>query len=88
MSDNFVERIIEDTKSNIPGRVMQAILIGAEKKITDERFVNAVKGHKNDEICLLNVPISYVAKAALDVLGVEKYNGKNEYIVGMINTWK
>lgn len=88
MSDNFVERIIEDTKSDTPGRVMQAILTGAEKKITDERFIDAVKGHKNDEICLLNVPISYVAKAALDILEVEKYNGKNEYIIGMINTWK
>lgn len=88
MSNNFIERIIEDIKSDTPGRVMQAILSGIEKKITDERFIDAVKEHKNDEICLLNVPIGYVAKAALDVLGVEKYNGKNEYIVGMINTWK
>ena len=43
MSDNFVERIIEDIKSDTPGRVIQAILTGTEKKITDERFIDAVK---------------------------------------------
>nr|WP_288555615.1 hypothetical protein [uncultured Mediterraneibacter sp.] len=88
MSNNFIERIIEDTKSDTPGVVIQAILSGIDKRITDERFINAVKEHKDDKICLLNVPINYVARAALDILGAEKYNGNNACIVNMINEWK
>ena len=74
--------------SDTPGTVMQAILSGIDKRITDKRFIDALKEHKNDEICLLNVPINYVAKAALDVLGAEKYKGSNVYIMDMINDWK
>ena len=46
MNNNFIERIIEDAKSDTPGIAMQAILSGIDKRITDERFINAVKGHK------------------------------------------
>ena len=88
MDNKFVGKIIEDTKSDTPGIAMQAILLGIDKRITDERFINAVKEHKDDKICLLNVPMDYVARAALDILGAEKYNGNNAYIVNMINEWK
>ena len=85
MNNNFIERIIEDAKSDTPGIAMQAILSGIDKRITDERFINAVKGHKDDKICLLNVPMNYVVRAALDILGAEKYNGNNACIMNMIN---
>jgi hypothetical protein len=88
MNDNFIEKIIEDMQSNTPAVIMQTIISGIDQRVTDERFINAVKEHENDETCLLNVPISYVAKAALDVLGAETYNGKNEQIKNMINAWK
>lgn len=50
MSNNFIERIIEDAKSDTPGVTMQAILSGIDKRITDERFINAVKEHKDDKL--------------------------------------
>ncbi len=88
MSNDFLEKIVNDMKSDTPGVVMQAMLSGTDKRIADERFISEVKKHKNDNTCLLNVPIGYVAKAALDVLGVEKYAGNNEYIINMINIYK
>ena len=63
---------------------MQALLQGIDENITDESFIKEIKQYKNNEICLLNVPIRYVATAALDVLGSEKYIGTNEYILKMI----
>lgn len=44
MNNNFIERIIEDAKSDTPGIAMQAILSGIDKRITDERFINAEIG--------------------------------------------
>lgn len=88
MNNHSIEKIIEDMKSDTPGIVMRAMLSGVDKRITDERFINAVKEHKNDKICLLNVPMNYVARAALDILGAEKYNGSNAHIMNMINEWK
>lgn len=37
---------------------------------------------------MLNVPIGYVATAALDVLGNETYMGSNKYILKMIRDFK
>lgn len=88
MSKEHIEKIVEDMKSNVPCVVMQAMLLGIDKKITDKRFIDAIKEHKNNRICLLNVPINYVAIAALDILGEEKYNGSDVYIMNMINEWK
>lgn len=42
-SDTSIESIIKDIKSDVLGRVMQAILSGIDKKITDECLVDAVK---------------------------------------------
>lgn len=86
-NDNFIETI-NKMKSNNPIFVMQAILQGIDENITDESFVEEIRQYKNNEICLLNVPIGYVATAALDVLGSEKYNGNNEYILEMIKEFK
>ena len=43
---------------------------------------------KRTKRVLLNIPIGYVATAALDVLGKETYMGSNEYILKMIRDFK
>ena len=53
-----------------------------------DKFRQLIKNNKDNEICLLNVPIGYVATAALDVLGKETYMGSNEYILKMIRDFK
>lgn len=75
-------------RSNKPIFVMQALLQGIDENITDESFIEEIRQYKNNEICLLNVPIGYVATATLDVLGSEKYIGNNEYILKMIKEFK
>ena len=50
--------------------------------------INEYTVNHNDKICLLNVPMNYVVRAALDILGAEKYNGNNACIMNMINEWK
>lgn len=88
MRNDIVIEVIDKMKSGKPIQVMQAILTGIEAKITDEAFVEEIKNNKDNEICLLNVPIDYVATAALDVLGKEIYMGSNEYILKMIRDFK
>lgn len=88
MSDDNLIEIINKMKSNKPIFIMQALLQGIDEKIVDESFIEEIKKYKNNETRLLNVPIGYVAIAALDVLGKEKYIGNNEYILNMIKDFK
>ena len=53
-----------------------------------KKLFEEIKNNKDNEICLLNIPIGYVATAALDVLGKETYMGSNEYILKMIRDFK
>lgn len=88
MNDDRVIKSIDKIKSGKPILVMQAILLGIEKKITDKSFIQEIKKYKDDETQLLNVPLGYVATAALDVLEEEAYSGDNEYILNMIKDFK
>lgn len=88
MRNEIVIEVIDKIKSGEPIFVMQAILIGIEEEITDEAFIKEIEYNKENEIRLLNVPIGYVATAALDVLGKETYMGSNEYILKMIRDFK
>ena len=88
MRNDIVIEVIDKIKSGKPIFVMQAILRGIEEEITDEAFIKEIEYNKDNEICLLNVPIVYVATAALDVLGKETYMGSNEYILKMIRNFK
>lgn len=88
MRNDIVIEVIDKIKSSKPIFVMQAILRGIEEEITDEAFIKEIEYNKDNEICLLKVPIGYVATAALDVLGKETYMGSNEYILKMIRDFK
>ena len=88
MHNDIVIEVIDKIKSGKPILVMQAILTGIEAKITDEAFIEEIKKNKENETRLLNIPIGYVATAALDVLGKETYMGSNEYILKMIRDFK
>ena len=88
MHNDIVIETIDKIKSGKPILVMQAILAGIEEEITDDSFVEELVNNKDNETRLLNVPIGYVATAALDVLGKETYRGSNEYILKMIRDFK
>lgn len=84
----MVIEVINKIKSGKPIFVMQAILTGIEAEITDKTFIEEIEKNKENETRLLNVPIGYVATAALDVLGKETYMGSNEYILKIIRDFK
>lgn len=88
MRNDMVIEVINKIKSGKPIFVMQAILTGIEAEITDKTFIEEIEKNKENETRLLNVPIGYVATAALDVLGNETYMGSNEYILKMIRDFK
>ena len=81
MHNDIVIEVIDKIKSGKPILIMQAILTGIEAEITGKTFIEEIENNKDNETCLLNVPIGYVATAALDVLGKETYMGSNEYIL-------
>lgn len=88
MRNDIVIEVINKIKSGKPIFVMQAILTGIEAEITDKTFIEEIENNKENETRLLNVPIGYVATAALDVLGNETYMGSNEHILKMIRDFK
>lgn len=88
MRNDMVIEVINKIKSGKPIFVMQAILTGIEAEITDKTFIEEIEKNKENEKRLLNVPIGYVATAALDVLGKETYMGSNEYILKIIRDFK
>jgi len=88
MRNDMVIEVINKIKSGKPIFVMQAILTGIEAEITDKTFIEEIEKNKENETRLLNVPIGYVATAALDVLGKETYMGSNEYILKIIRDFK
>lgn len=88
MHNDIVIEVIDKIKSGKPILIMQAILTGIEAEITDKTFIEEIENNKENETRLLNVPIGYVATAALDVLGKETYMGSNEYILKMIRDFK
>lgn len=88
MCNDMVIEVINKIKSGKPIFVMQAILTGIEAEITDKTFIEEIEKNKENETRLLNIPIGYVATAALDVLGKETYMGSNEYILKMIRDFK
>ena len=57
MHNDIVIEVIDKIKSGKPILVMQAILTGIEAKITDEAFIEEIKNNKDNEICLLNIPV-------------------------------
>lgn len=67
--------------------VVNAIITGTRQKIRDTAFVERLHQLTADsETKLLNVPISFFAIAALDILGIKRYTGDDEYIKKLIDS--
>ena len=82
---------IEDVRSDLLSRDsldnMYAIRYCVLNNITDETTINIIKKLKNSDLIEANsVKISDCAKAALDLLGIEKHKGNDEVIIDYIDT--
>lgn len=81
------ETIIKGISSESQIIVANAVIAGTQQGITDTTFVDELKKLVNNtEIVLLGVPISSIATAALDILGITKYEGNDEYIHSLITS--
>ena len=67
--------------------VVNAIIAGTQQKIRDDAFVDQLNQIADDfETKMLNIPLSFFAIAALDILGIKTYNGDDEHIKIMIDS--
>lgn len=81
------EIIIEGIFSKSQIVVANAIIAGAQQSIKEPKFVAELKNLVNDtEIVLMGIPVSSIATAALDILGIIKYKGNDEYIQSLISS--
>lgn len=79
------ETILKGISSKTQIMVANAVIAGTQQGITDTVFVDELKKLvSNTEIILMGIPISNIAIAALDILGITKYNGNDEYIESLI----
>ena len=81
------ETILKGISSKTQIMVVNAVIAGTQQGITDTVFVDELKKLvSNTEIILMGVPISNIAIAALDILGITKYDGDDEYIQSLITS--
>ena len=87
MSQNDTEAILLGAKSNIPILNLNSILFGTKFKITEEEFLEVLKTKLlNSDDSFMGTPLKIFAVASLDVLGVQKYTGKDAEICNLINS--
>ena len=66
---------------------LNSILFGAKYGVRAERFITRLIDMSTDNATtFFGTPMSSFAKAALDILGVEKYTGDDDYIRIMIDS--
>ena len=65
--------------------IINAILQGYNHNVSENLFVVNLMKHKTNNQSILNVPIKSLALAVLDLIGIEKYNGNDEYVIELIN---
>lgn len=93
-SQEFINNIHIGREKNISlalqqdGAIFKAngIISAVNHKIISENIVNQIKKLKDDKTLISGYFISEFAVAALDVLGIESYNGDNEKIVKLIDS--
>ena len=66
---------------------LNALIYGAKFNIHDKDFISAVKDiASRSDVSFFGVPFKSYAAAALDVLNVKKYNGKDDFILKLISS--
>ena len=79
------ETLLKGISSKVQIIVANAVIAGTQQGLTDTVFVDELKKLvSNTEIILMGIPISNIAVAALDILGIIKYDGDDEYIQNLI----
>lgn len=87
MASGNEEAIILGINSITPILNMNAIIFGAKFKCTNKIFVDALSNRFiRSPVTLMGNEISQFALAALDVIGIQKYYGNDEFIIKLIKS--
>lgn len=79
--------IIEnDLQSDNPCDCVYAIRTCCIQNVFNDNIIKIMKELKKDKRVAMMNKVSDFATAALDILGIEKYNGNNVIIIEMIET--
>lgn len=72
-----LNEVINSFKSDGALYRCQGIINAAQGKLADTEVIRALRELKKDHVLVFGREVSWYAIAALDVLGVEKYNGND-----------
>lgn len=86
MMNGNKEKILKGINSDSPILIANAIMQGVNFEIKDKQFTESLKKLKTNNIRVLNVPLNYLAIAALSIIGDEVYTGDDVYIKNMIES--
>ena len=86
MHEGDLDQIIAGINSQNNLLVMNAVLAGANQRITDEAYIEGLRKALDNSVCLMDTPISSIAAAALHVLNVQKYTGHDPRILQLITS--
>lgn len=92
--DNVHDNIVNGNKDDILNSLkygsayykLLSISCAVTHKINSIDIINAIKELKNDNSAFNSMVVSQFAIGALDVIGVEKYKGKNKTILSLISS--
>lgn len=80
MVDGDIKEIEYGLKSDIPILVINAIMCGINNHAFYNGFNEDLKKKKFYNDSVISIPFSCVYDSALDILGIEKYNGNDETV--------
>lgn len=87
MYSGDTEEIVSNVNSDIPILVANAIIAGTKKCLKNSVFLDAIQNKvTNSDITFFGMPLSDIAIASLDILGINKYKGNDDNILKLIHS--
>lgn len=87
MSTNDMHAVLLGAKSDIPILNLNAVIFGTKFRCTSPEFIELLKTKMLDSsVSFMGTPLESFATAALDILGVQEYNGTDDFICKLISS--
>ncbi|MBP0954104.1 MAG: hypothetical protein J6M90_00510 [Oscillospiraceae bacterium] len=80
------DAIIAGIQDNSPIVQLNALIYGTKAKIQNSVFVNSLKSLIGSRAVFFGVPMEKYVLAALDVLGVQNYQGDDDFVLRLIHS--
>lgn len=84
MHNGSVDEIMNGIRSGCLFESFNAVIAGTRIRLLDKEFVDYVKVATKAENTLMGIPLSDLATASLEILGIQKYSGNDQRIKELI----